>query len=190
MQEEVQLTYEISKSGDQHVRLVFDVKNGLPADIYLFTPLTDYRGQRFVPIPNRVYVFWEDQETLHLTKRLWPIPKGVSVYMPEVPYLTRVPMGATHHEDLQLPLPLLVNFPYRFPDAIDEASRGTVVTSPAARLVFSIGYLVSKTPGREQDIVPEKVDQNYRVGYGLANKNQVILRGKPVDLPVTAKDVK
>ena len=190
MHEEVQLTYSVSKTDDQHIRLVFSVKNGLPSDIYLFTPLTDYRGSQFVPIANRVYVFWENREVLHLTKRLWPIPKDISVYMPEVPYLTRVPAGATHREEIQLPVPLLINFPYRFNDAEDEGSPQTVSTTSAQQVVFSIGYLKVTAANQAKPIVFEKVDHYYRVGYGIAKENQMIVRGEPIALQVMTQEAK
>lgn len=186
MHEKVQLACEIVKRDDTEITLAYTVKNGLPCDIYLFDPLTDFRGQQFVPIHNRVYVFWDDDDLLHVTKRLWPVPEDVDVYMPEVPYLTRVAAGAEIREELRLPIPLIVNFPYRW---IDEDEPHSLVTRDSKQMLFSIGYLAAKDPQTGDEIVPTKAGEYYQVGYGLASENQVIAAGEPVEIEVTAQDV-
>lgn len=169
------------------MELAYHILNNGQRDIYLFTPLTDFRGQDWVPISNRVYVFWDENEIAHLTKRAWPVPDEVEVFMPEVPYLTRVPTGQSFEEHLRLPLPLLVNFPYRAAGEQVSAAPRKPVMRESKGAVFSVGYFIPKDGASELDPVPG-IPGNFRVSYGTAIEGQQILKGKAIDLRVMVRE--
>lgn len=181
---EVRLQYDLRVSADNVLALRYSVHNDLNRDIFLFTPLADFRDQEFVPVPRRVYVFVED-ETVHITKRLWPVPDDVEVYMPEVPYLTRVAAGTKWDEQLNVPLPLIENYPYQFltnPPDHDASPR----TWSGTRAMFSIGYLLSDP---ENDVIPEPEGALYTISYGIGKTSQQLMIGAPVEVSVDVRRV-
>jgi hypothetical protein len=118
---------------------------------------------------------------IHLTKRVWAVPDEIDVYMPEVPFLTKVSAGKTFEERLQLPLPLTISFPYQFATATDEATTSRHPVQTISReLIFSIGYLLQKDI--ESTDKPELVqNQSYfTLPYGISFENQRIVTGKKI----------
>src|SRR5215469_4590549 len=138
----VSLNYQVKQLDTGELDLTYEIQNRGDSDIYIFSPLTDYRGRDWVPVPNRVYVFWDGDGVVHLTKRLWTVPDDVEIYMPEVPLLSRVLAGEKFEEHVRAPLPLLVNFPYRSEPA--NAPLADRAVKDSSGLVFSVGYLDSK----------------------------------------------
>ena len=178
----LRLDYSLTLERPSSLRLSYAVTNTLDDDIYIFTPLTDYRGGEFVPIPERIYVFWADSETIHLTKRLWPVPKDREVYMPEVPYLTQLKAGQKFEEKIDIPLPLLVNSPYR------EEPSGLRAPRRSVRAVYSIGYFRVRSGIKVPTRVPSSGGPLFRVGYGEGIQYQSVLEGMPVLLAIPAHD--
>lgn len=181
--EEVVLETELAVEEGRTLALRYRVVNGLNRDIFLFTPLVDFRGNDWRPIPARVYVSWAEKGRIELSKRLWAVPEEVDVYMPEVPFLTRVPAGERFSEELELPLPLLVNHPYRFPED-EDADAGKHREARAAH--FSIGYLVSGPDHPHPKPAPEAGQEFYRIDYGSGIEHQRILEGEghALEVPV------
>jgi hypothetical protein len=184
MDDRVSLNYEVKQLDTGELDLTYEIQNQENSDIYIFSPLTDYRGQDWVPLPQRVYVFWDRDGIIHLTKRLWPVPDDVEIYMPEVPFHSRVSPGGKLQEHVRLPVPLLVNFPYRS-ETTEKSHVGRAVKDSKG-ILFSIGYLSPKNDDVKVKPVPARPG-NFTVSYGDAVQHQRILNGQPKALKVKVR---
>jgi hypothetical protein len=183
----VLLKYRVERLERGDIELSYDLRNQDNTDIYIFSPLTDYRGQDWVPVPGRVYVFWDKDRTVHLTKRLWPVPDDVEVYMPEVPELTRVPAGEKLEGHLTLPVPLLINFPYHVEEKHPERSPKGEAIEESNGLVFSLGYLSIKDGPFKLDEISTGTGR-LTVSYGVGIENQHIVQGERIPLRVKVRE--
>jgi hypothetical protein len=157
---------------DERLSLSYTVSNPGEQDIFVFTPLSAYSGGAFVPYPNRVYVFVRDKAA-HLAKCVWPVPRDREVYMPEMPFLTRIRGQGSLQEKLHLPLPLLVNHPY----GDDKPTMSSRMTESA---IFSLGYIDAAQPVPGLEAVPGTA--LFKMPYGEAITRQTLLTGDPVAL--------
>jgi len=109
----------------------WSVRNPSQTPLYLVTQLPTVKGGRPTPDPNAVYLRAEGQ-TLHLTKRMWRVPRGVSPLITELPYLVRLDPGQSFDGALRLPPAVASSFPYRVKPRGEEA--------PVREVVISMGY--------------------------------------------------
>jgi len=188
MNDHVVLNYQFEKQSDKLGVLSYRVSNTSNQDIYLFTPLTDFRDGRVQAISSRVYVYWDEPHTVHLTKRIWSVPDDIDVYMPEVPMLTKLPSGKTFEEQVQLPLPLKINFPYQFAaDAGDNRTRYPVQVMTQG-LVFSIGYVSLEAAELVNQLKRVDGQTYFSLPYGASIENQQIVTGKKIMIAVGVSD--
>ena len=183
----ISLSTTFDKKSAQHGVLSYRVSNHSQQDIYLLTPLTDNRGGHILAMPPRVYVQMVDAKLVQLSKQVWPIPDMLDVYMPEMPFLTKLPAGQSFTEDLQLPLPLISNFPYRFYADAGKNIQRRAVNVVAQSLVFSIAYVGQDVMQAAGALTPEPGQSYFSLSYGDAvAKQQVLTSNKiAVDVPVT-----
>jgi hypothetical protein len=120
---------EAGSGGEWIVR--WSVRNPGTSSLYLVAQLPTVKGGRPAPDPNAVYLR-ADGETLHLTKRMWRVPRGVSPLITELPYLVRLDPGQSHAGAIRLPPAVASKFPYRIEDRGPEA--------PVSEVVVSMGY--------------------------------------------------
>src|SRR5689334_3175347 len=113
MSEKVSLSYAIEHLVDQGLKLSYKVSNGSPRPIYLTTPLVEIGDDEIAPVQNKLYSYFDPDGIVHITKRLWPLPDDVDIYLPEVPRFTEVRPGASFEEDLLCGVPIDVRYPYR-----------------------------------------------------------------------------
>jgi hypothetical protein len=188
MAEDITLQFAITVR-EGSCTLDYTLRNGSDSDLYLFTPITEFRLGASYATPNRVYVFWEDETTIHLTKRLWEVPDDVDVFMPEVPFLTKVDKGAEFNEQVELPLPLLVNFPYRFAASEKSESELREVDQQAEKTMFSIGLLTADGSWDESALQPLEGTNYFQLPYGIGISNQKLVVTKPDSISMPVKDL-
>lgn len=189
MDDRVVLTYTATPRKDEELELVYRVTNGSDRPIYVLSPLTEMTNEGLAPAPGKVYAFLDPEGVLQLTKRLWPLPEGASVYMPEVPCATEVPPGKHFEERLTLKLPVWVQYPYRFLGQEEPEEPPEEIVAEPTGLAFSISYVAeldSPTPMGTASGAPGRV---FEVSYGDVAESQVLLRGEPLGLQVLVKDV-
>lgn len=107
------------------------VRNESQEPLYLVTQLPIVKGGKIHADPHRIYVRPQG-ETLHVTKRMWRIPRAVSPLHPELPFLIRLEPGQVHTGAIRLPASIAANYPYR---ASQTKARALV-----NQVVISFGY--------------------------------------------------
>jgi len=100
--------------------------------------------------------------------------------MPEVPYLTKVAANSTFAEKLSLPLPLLINYPYRGADGTTPESS---TKTQSKSMAFSIGYAAASEAELGLEAIPGTAF--YRIAYGSGITHQKILTGPLVTARLT-----
>jgi hypothetical protein len=144
------------------------VTNAKDRPVYLCTPLVtfDKRARKAVADPKRIYAAWERPGVLELSKRVWPLPKGIQVFAPEMPRLTRLDPGQEHVEAIPLASPLPLSFPYM--GSVKRSSHAK--RSQARSLVVRLGYL----PDGAEGVSPAE-DGLYQVSQPLGLRQQKLL---------------
>lgn len=189
MNDHIVLTYQFEKQSDKLGILSYRVSNASPHDVYLVTPLTEFRDGRVQALSSRVYVYWDEIHNVHLTKRIWAVPEDIDVYLPEVPMLTKLPSGKIFEEQVQLPLPLKINFPYQFAaDAGDNITRYPV-QKMSQDLVFSIGYVSLERIDLVNQLKRVDGQTYFSLPYGAIIENQQIVIGKKIFVTVGVSDL-
>lgn len=189
MNPSISLAYTFEKKSEQHGVLMYRVSNHSAQDIYLMTPLIDNRGGHILPVPSRVYVQMSEAKLVHISKKIWPIPDMLDVYMPEVPFLTKVPAGKNFEETIQLPLPLIRNFPYRFYEDAGTNIQRRAVNVRAQNLQFSIAYVEHDVMKAAAALTPEPGQSYFSLSYGEGLSGQKILMGNKVAIEVGVTDM-
>ncbi|MCX7112741.1 MAG: hypothetical protein NTX45_21980 [Proteobacteria bacterium] len=188
MNNPVVLTYKFVKQSDNLGVLSYSLSNTSSQDVYLFTPLSEFRDGHIQAFPSRIYVYWDDSHSVHLTKRLWSVPENIDVYMPEVPFLTKVPAGKIFEEQLQLPLPLMINFPYQFTADVGKNMSRHPVQLMAQELVFSIGYVILENSEAINQLKPMDGQSYFSLPYGVGMVNQRIEKGERITIDLGVSD--
>jgi hypothetical protein len=138
MAAEITLQCRLNTTPAGVLELRYILLNGSSQTIFAFSPLPEYRNQRFEPAPNRIYVEMGPGGLLTLSKRLWEVPESIDVYMPEVPFLTRVPAYGRLAESVTLPRQIKADHPYMD----DAATRHPQRSSSSVQVV--IGYVAGE----------------------------------------------
>jgi hypothetical protein len=189
MDDRVVLKYTATKRDDAELLLVYRVTNGSDRPIFVLSPLTRMTEEGPGPAPGRVYAFLDLEGVLQVTKRLWPVPEGVSVYLPEVPCATEVPPGKHFEERLTLKLPVWVDYPYRFIGEEEPEEPPEEITAEPTGLAFSIGYIAEGDSPIPMEPAAGGTRGVFEVGYGDVAQSQVLLQGETLGLQVLVKDV-
>jgi len=178
MKPEITLECRFSRPSADLVEIRYTLSNAAPHPIYAFTPLSDYQNSQYAPAPARVYVQLAPNGLVTLSRRLWETPETVSVFMPEVPFLTRVAAGGSLEETVRIPIPLIVNYPYLGAGAPEQDQRP--VHRDAATAVFTMGYI----PEEDGLTVTEAPGSPglFAIGYGPGITRQKLVSCKAVPL--------
>lgn len=107
------------------------VRNESDEPIYLVTQLPVVKGGKARPDAHRIYVRPQG-ETLHVTKRMWRVPRALSPMRIELPYLLRLEPGQVHQGAIRLPASIAATYPYR-----TSPERPRVLVN---QVVLSFGY--------------------------------------------------
>lgn len=158
---------------DANFTIDWTVTNNSGTPIYLFSPIGEFEANELKPKPSRVYVTVEGDKVI-LKKSLFEIPDDVDVYMPEVPFLTKVAAGDSFHEKLEIPNNLIANFPYQFAAGMAKSQKSERTT----KLQFQLGYVPHRSDLESLD--PE-ADGLYSIGYGEGIENQKILESETIN---------
>ncbi|MEM3692670.1 MAG: hypothetical protein QXI39_01420 [Candidatus Bathyarchaeia archaeon] len=100
---------------DGQLKVWYRAENRRQAPIYLVDHLYQelQSGQR-IPDERIFYAIFDEKiGRLELVKRFFPIPKGVEVESPVIPYVTPLPPLETKEIEAILSLPLQEDYPYR-----------------------------------------------------------------------------
>jgi hypothetical protein len=171
MNDDVTLQCRFKTASSTLIEIRYVVSNRSKHDIYLFTPLSGYKGNEFVPAPDRVYVDLASNGLATFSKRLWKVPEMIDVYMPEVPFLTRVAAGTNFQETIQVGVPVIINFPYR--DAYDPGNKALPSRSSMTSATFVIGYVQ-----QDEDVKLNEAPRGsglFTISYGQGITRQKLL---------------
>jgi hypothetical protein len=120
-------------------RLVFEYRltNNGSGPVYAFTGVyrTDASGAATAD-PDAVYSFLRDGGLVEFQKALLAVPPWTVVETPEVPFLVRLEPGASHREEVAVPLPLHVHDPYD--DNYPEGHRAAARTAAGWKLTVGV----------------------------------------------------
>lgn len=158
---------------------------------YLFTNLTDENVYLF----NRLYKLGRDSLTIDsnlcyaefedgkiiLSKEIKPVPEGLNVYQPNIPYITRIPPGTAFEETLSfiLPLQYWTQYQINFPTKLAE-------TPSSYQVWFEIGYFEG-TPFSEeliQEIIVNDETINYFYPFDSASQDFLRVGPLPEKIPI------
>lgn len=177
MTDQLRLEYNLAPAAGAVV-LTYKLHNGSDRRIFLASHLPIFDGENWVPNAERVYTFWEANEVLHLSKRLWQVPDDIEVYMPEVPFLTSLAAGETFRQHVTLALPITLDLPYATEEAGDE------ISGQSQSVVFSLGCVPGSAAALGGALYPQ--EHLLSPDYGAAIQYQQIIIGRKVliSLPV------
>ena len=166
------------------IGIEYSVHNTTPNDIYLFDRVFT-RAASGEPVIDAglAYVRLQDG-TLVVEKVLQPIPPGMKVGTPDIPYMTRIAPGETRQGRISFKSPV-VEF-----GAYDDGPRDGKLYQ-AVQVVLRIGYIDAADIGPGMGVIrPEShhTRDGFVANYGLANRLQkffdVNLGAPPVALTV------
>lgn len=180
MNGEVKLQCQISMPYENLIHIHYLLSNGSRSAIYVFTPLSDYRNNQFLPAPARVYAQMDNGGLLTLSRQLWKVPEAVSVYLPEVPFLTLVAPMSHIQEIISVPLPVIQNYPYLSAGNPEREKRREA--TEARTVSFLIGYMPDD-PELRVTSVPTAPGL-FAVAYGPGIMRQRLLSCGPIALTV------
>ncbi len=176
----VRLQIEWSPAKD-HLSATYTVENKSPEALLVFDRLfrTARSGERTV-VPDLAWRWLEADGRYIVAKYVAPIPEGMLLEAPELPYARLLPSGEHLTGQVLLPLPLDEHRPYADSPIAREIST-------IDRLEFWLGYAVA-----ESDMQMRSIDAGdesvLSVDFGWAKPRQRLLRVTSADmeLPVAA----
>lgn len=189
------LKYAVEQLAGDVLRVSYRVINGSDRSLFLTTPLVSIEESAVTPSAEGVYAYLDPEGILHLTRRVWPVPDDVDIYLPEVPRLTEVRTGASFEEQLTCALPVELRYPYRFAGQEEPATPPEVLTGEAYGLAFSMGYLMEARDGedgfcRSMATVGDGEERRHLVvSYAVATAHQQLVQGAVVAMRVGVRDV-
>jgi hypothetical protein len=177
MDDGVVLEYEVEQH-EREIVIDYRVLNETAKTVCLLTPLSGTNGEGMAP--DRAYTFLDEQRVLHVTKRLWPVPDHMDVYMPEVPRMTELPAGCEYTETLSIGIPVQLSHPYMDVDKRTDGPR------QSTGIALSVGYLTAddakdlsaKNESRADD------EESVAVDYETAAYGQRLLEGEVLGLQI------
>ncbi len=140
----VKLDCRLSTSGPQELNVEYRLINS-GTDIYVLDNILNRLDGSLGPDPRRAYTLIGDHSELVLLKGLLPVPEGVQVELPEVPYANFVNSKSSIGTSFAVPRTLPYDNPYDY-----EARREVIVIRHA---ILRIGYVPAEAvAGRGQEI--------------------------------------
>ena len=126
---------------DAELRVTYEIENAGAAAVYVFDVFfkTTPSGQRFLD-PQGVYVVFEKERTVRVTRSALAVPSHLKVEFPEFPYLSLLPAGGRSRFEVNLRLPVREETPYT-PMALEGRFPATPKT--LEDVVVSIGFVPS-----------------------------------------------
>ena len=143
----------------------WEIRNRGDEPVFLVTQLPVTKSAGIVADAARIYRR-ADQDTLHLTKRLWRIPAGVAPLVEELPYLVRLEPGQTSSGAIRVPPSLRESYPYQ------ASYRNALVR----KVVISFGYFTLDS----QPVASQANAGLFEVGYQALDM-QRFLTSEPHD---------
>ncbi|MBS7627868.1 hypothetical protein KEJ36_03500 [Candidatus Bathyarchaeota archaeon] len=100
---------------DEGLRVWYRVENRRQAPVYLVDHLyRELRSGQRIPDEALFYAIFDSKTgRLELVKRFFPIPEGIEVESPHIPYVTPLPPSEAKMQEAILSLPLQEDYPYR-----------------------------------------------------------------------------
>jgi hypothetical protein len=166
------LTAKIESAADDVLCIDYRFTNDRIAELFVFNLL--YRTSRdgsLTTDPQLAYVWPGDAQTTIIGKFLAPIPGGMKVEAPEIPFLQRVAPGGELSGMIAIRVPLARHRAY-LPTAISRDPTGRV-----ARLMIRIGFLDPKRFQANDAMVEPASDEppgTFICDYGLGLARQEI----------------
>lgn len=137
----LELDCAIQVTPGKSVEVAYQVINGTAEDIFVFTPVVKAPDvQRELLDKEKAYTFLDEEGYLHITKRVWPMPEEIDVYEAELPRVTAVPAGCFYEERFSLKMPVGIEYPYRWVEAL-EGGGEEMEQVDARGVLFSVGYV-------------------------------------------------
>jgi hypothetical protein len=138
---------------------------------------TKLSGERVLD-DKMAYVIFEDQKRIHLTRSLVPIPPGLKVEYPEVPYATLLPPRQSIEGKVSVVVPVEEVRPYREP-----LEPGTGKERVFDEVYFSLGVL-PKTADLKLRELPHVGEGVFSLSYADAIHQQKLMKSVMVRLRV------
>ncbi|MBL4850286.1 MAG: hypothetical protein JKY65_32560 [Planctomycetes bacterium] len=138
------------------------IRNQSEEPVYLVAQLPTVKNGRIVPQPHKVYLRAQE-DTLHLTKRLWRIPRGIDPFIQELPYLVRMVPGQVYEGVLGVPSSLKASYPYR-------SERSAPAAKIVSKLVISFGYFTGEVQPQASKSHPDL----FTVPYGAIESQSYV----------------
>jgi hypothetical protein len=126
------------------------------------------------------YVIFEDDQTVHVTRSALPIPEGVSVEYPELPYVTLLAPGKTLAEQVEVPLPAREYRPY-----LHKGPSWTEQRHRFENVHFSIG-VVRRSKYFQLRECSQAGKGIFVIVYSVAMEQQCLLKSSVMPLTVPA----
>lgn len=140
----VALDCRIAESGPQELHIQYRLVNSGPA-IYVLDHILNRVDGSLGPDARRAYTFVTDHSQLVLLKGLLPVPDGLQVELPEVPYASFVDANSAIANAFDIPRVLSYDNPYDY-----EFRREVIVIK---RAVLRIGFVpADAVAGRGQEV--------------------------------------
>ena len=125
------------RTTEKELMLGYKMRNTRPASLYLLNVLWEFSPQGdYVKAPHPAYVCLGHGGELRIACQILPLPKGRMVEMRNVPFVTKLPPGAEHVENISLPLPV-AEYNFYFPE--DDQSK--TQTRMAEGLVVTLQFI-------------------------------------------------
>ena len=186
---EVKLESSI-KLESEGLRVAYTLHNNSGGDVGVFNcvPLNDSKGEISLATENTYTDL--DGSLLQLRKMLLPLPQGFTVAVRKIPYVALMSNQQTIREEFIIPIPVVVNHPYRRAALTVGRGGGVEVVademSDADTVEFSVG-LFKREP--EMKFIP--VGKEYPNVYRVAphtSKQVVLSHTERLRHPVPVKD--
>lgn len=163
------------------IRVEHDLANEGSEEVGVFDRFfrTTRSGQRVLD-QTLSYVIFESGNTIHITRSVIPIPMGLKVEVPEVPYLSILPPGQRLQKIVEVPVPVKEYKPY---EDIETRVGGRKVTF--THVYFSIGVLPNpRSPEARLKELTHVGQGIYSVCYEYAVSRQRLVKTDLVRLTV------
>jgi hypothetical protein len=158
------------------IEIDYRLENPSSADLYVLDALFTLEDGRPAVRDSLVYTLMEG-DSLRLVRAALPIPQGVQVEAPEMPYARRLPAGGTLAGRIAAPLPLRYQNPY------DLSDGDTTWRCVHVRLV--VGYAAASDLPAPPARVEAGGADHYRIPYRAAMSAQKLVESRVHDVPIT-----
>jgi hypothetical protein len=159
------LTASITSITIATVTITYQFTNDRSTVLYVFDGLTrTYQSSEQIIDHSLAYVI-DRNGKIYVGKFIVPIPKGLKVEAPEIPYLTMLAPGATLQGNIDLNLPIRMNHPYL---DLEDTEQLTIIQN----IVIQIGFIDSASISADEAVIEPALGIRKRLfrcdyGYGI-----------------------